>query len=201
MAKNKLAAIADKDAARTENENLKISFEYIDWESEEFFFHGMEEKYYQKFFDCITTIKSSKEAEIVQQKHYSLSPKSIFNTNTSIKLSFPKSVVTKIKEKLYVQTRDDEGALSQAKEITANAFEISLSKNYGRIHGFIWNNTFHLVWFDPAHNLYPMRRRITHHIDAATVRCFSPDECLRLQAKIKELQDENADLYDALAAQ
>jgi hypothetical protein len=199
MAKNKLAEIADKDATKVANENLSVSFEYLDWDSEEFFFHGMNKKYYQKFFNCLTTIKSSKEADIVQCKHPSLSPKSIFNTSTSIKSAFPDSVVNKIKNKLFVQTRDDEGSLSQAKEITSNAFEISLSKNYGRIHGFIWNNTFHIVWFDPAHNLYPMKQGITRHVDAAVVKCFSPDECLRLQAKIKELQEENAELYEAFA--
>lgn len=199
MAKNKFTGIADKDAAKAANENLRISFEYLDWDSEEFFFHGMIEKYYQKFFECLTTIKSSKEAEIVQQNHSSLSPKSIFNTNTSIKPSFPDSVINSIKSKLYVQTRDDDGSLSQAKEITSNAFELSLSKNYGRIHGFIWNSTFHIVWFDPGHNLYPMKQGITRHADAAVVRCFSPDECLRLQNKIKELQEENVDLYAAFA--
>lgn len=76
----------------------------------------------------------------------------------------------------FRQTRDDESSLSQAKEITSNAFEISLSKNYGRIHGFIWNNTCHIVWFDPAHNLYPMKQGITRHVDAAVVKCFSPRE-------------------------
>lgn len=76
---------------------------------------------------------------------------------------------------------------------------MSLSKKYGRLHGFIWNNTFHIVWFDPAHNLYPMQFGITKHRDAATVKCFARDEILRLQTKIKELQKENAELYQALA--
>lgn len=201
MAKSRFADIADIDAAKAANENLRLSFECLDWDSEEFFFHGMEVKYYQKFFACLTEIKSSKEAEIVQRKHPSLSPKPIFNTDTSIKSSFPESVLNRIKDKLFVQTRDDEGSLSQAKEIVSNAFEISLSRNYGRIHGFIWNNTFHLVWFDPAHNLYPMKQGITRHIDAATIKCFSPDECLRLQEQIKKLQEENDELYKAFADQ
>ena len=99
---------------------------------------------------------------------------------------------------VYVQTRDEDSSKAQATEIASRAFEISLSKNYGRLHGFIWNNTFHIVWFDPAHNLYPMKSGITKHRDAATVKCFSPHETLRLQEKIRELQEEIAQLYEEL---
>jgi hypothetical protein len=194
MAKNKYGNIASADAKAVSEEKLKVSFDYLDWESEEFFFHGMEEKYYQKFFECMTSLQSSNEKDITQQIHPSLSPKSIFNTNKSIKSSFPLIIVSKIKHKLFVQTRDDESSEAQAKEIVNRAFEISLSKNYGRVHGFVWNNVFNVVWFDPAHNLFPMKQGITKHKNAATVKCFSPEECMRLQEKIKELQDENEEL-------
>ncbi|MEA5552496.1 hypothetical protein VB713_16260 [Anabaena cylindrica UHCC 0172] len=198
MAKNKFDAIAEQDARSVLEERLRISFKYLDWDSEEFFFHGMEIKYYQKFFDCISTIESSTEREITEQTHPSLSPKSIFNSQTSIRNSFSDEVITRIKDKLFVQTRDEESSLDQAREIASRAFEVRLGKNYGRIHGFIWNNTFNIVWFDPAHNLYPMNRGITKHKDVATVKCFSPDECLRLQEIIKELQKENTELYETL---
>lgn len=55
----------------------------------------------------------------------------------------------------------------------------------------MWNNTFYIVWFDPAHNLFPMKKGITKHKNAATIKCFAPEECLRLQKKIIELQKEN----------
>jgi hypothetical protein len=108
MAKNKFSAIAEQDARSVVEERLRISFKYLDWDSDEFFFYEMEIKYYQEFFDCI------------------------------------------------------------------------------------------IVWFDPAHNFYPMNRGITKYKDVATVKCFSPDECLRLQEIIKELQKENTELYEAL---
>jgi hypothetical protein len=202
MAKSKIAIIAEQDARAVAEERLRVSFEYIDWDSDEFFFHGMEIKYYQKFFDCISVITSSKEREITEQTHPSLLPKSIFNTQTSIKESFPNGVIEKIKNKLFVQTRDEQSSLAQAHEITSRAFEVRVAakSNYGRIHGFIWNNTFNIVWFDPAHNLYPMKYGIQSHKDYATVKCFSPDEALRLQEKIKELQEENAELYEALSS-
>ena len=175
MGKNKFASIADQDAKIVAEERLRVSFEYIDWESEEFFFHGMEIKYYQKFFDCIETIKSSKEKQITEQTHPSLSPKSIFNSGTAIKNSFPEHIIEKIKSKLFVETRDEETSKAKANEIASRAFEVRVTKNYGRIHGFIWNNTFNIVWLDPAHNLYPMKGGITRHKDAATIKCFSPD--------------------------
>jgi hypothetical protein len=197
---NKYRLIADADAQFAFEEKLKVSFEYIDWDTEEFFFHGMEVKYYQKLFDCIVEITKSREKDIIEQTHPSLRPKSIFNSSSSIKNSFPESVIAKIKDKLFIQTRNEESSKAQAIEIASRAFEVSLSKAYGRIHGFVWNNTFYIVWFDPAHNLYPMRFGITKHIDAAIVRCFSPEEALRLQDKIKELQDENAELYEVLGS-
>ena len=196
---NKYRRIADSDAQSVSDEQLKVSFEYIDWDAEEFFFHGMEVKYYQKVFACISEVRQCRERDIVVQTHPSLSPKSIFNSSSSIKDSFPASVLSKIKDKLYVETKDEESSSAKAIEIASRAFEISPSKNYGRIHGFVWNNTFHIVWFDPAHNLYPMKSGIRKHKDAAVVKCFSPDEALRLQTVIKELQQENAELYEALA--
>jgi hypothetical protein len=200
MAKSKFIRLAEQDAKSVEEERLRVSFKYLDWDSEEFFFHGMEIKYYQKFFACISTIESSIEKDITEQTHPSLLPKSIFNSQTSIRDSFPNDVIEKIKDKLFVETRDEELSLAQAKEITSRAFELRLGKNYGRIHGFIWNKTFNIVWFDPAHNLYPMNQGIRKHQDAATVKCFSPDECLRLQEKIKELQKENTELYEAFCS-
>jgi hypothetical protein len=157
----------------------------------------MEIKYYQEFFDCISTVEFSIEREITQQTHPSLSPKSIFNSQTSIRDSFSDEVI-KIKDKLLFQTMDEELLLAQAREIGSRVFEVKLERNHGRIHGFIWNNMFNIVWFEPAHNLYPMNRGITKHKDVATVKCFSPDQCLRLQEIIKELQKENTELYEAL---
>ena len=197
MAKNKFSAIAEQDAKSVVEECLRVSFKYLDWDSDEFFFHGIEIKYYQKLFDCISTIESSTEREITEQTHPSLSPKSIFNSQTSIRDSFSDEVI-KIKDKLFVQTRDEELLLDQAREIGSRPFEVRLGRNYGRIYGFIWNNTFNIVWFDPTHNFYPMNRGITKHKDVVTVKYVSPDERLQLQEIIKELQKENTEFYEAL---
>jgi hypothetical protein len=186
--------IADNAARTVSEERLRISFDYIDWDSEEFFLHGLLPKYYQKLFECISEIKRTREREITQQTHVSLSPKSIFNTTTAIRKGFPDAVVEKIKDKLFIQSRDEKAARNEAREITSRAFEISLSKNYGRVHGFIWNNTFHIVWFDPAHNLYPMKVGVKEQKVFAPVKCFGPEEVVRLLGVIEELQQENREL-------
>jgi hypothetical protein len=85
---NKFAGIAAKDAEAVNSEKLKISFEYLDWETDEFFFHGLEAGYYQKFFECLTQIKQSVERDILEQTHPSLTPKSIFNKDGT-KNEFP----------------------------------------------------------------------------------------------------------------
>jgi len=199
MAKNVFAEIADKDADAVLREKLKISFEFVDWESEDLFFiHGIEPKYYHKLFECMTEIKGSQEKLITEQSHPSLRPKSIFNTPTSIRNSFPESVVQKLTEKLLVQTDNRDTAKSQALEVVKRAFEVSPSKGYGRVHGFIWNNTFHIVWFDPAHNLYPWSGKGKKPTPPTQIRCFAPTEVLKLRVEIDELKEENAELWEAM---
>jgi len=40
-------------------------------------------------------------------------------------------------------------------DVDDDAFQISLSLSNGRVHGYFVTNTFHVVWLDPRHNLYP----------------------------------------------
>lgn len=134
--------IADDDDSKIRNERLRVSFKYIDIDDEAFFFDGHDKKYYKKFFECLTTLKSCRAQEITQQSHPSLAPKSIFNTKLGTRQGFPDSIRSKVGEMLL------------------QAFEISLGKNHGRIHGFILDNIFYIVWVDPAHNLYPGTRSV-----------------------------------------
>lgn len=199
MARNIYAEIAAKDADAVSREKLKISFEFVDWDSEDIFFiHGIEPTYYHKLFECVTTIKNSLEKQITEQSHPSLRPKSIFNTDTSVRDSFPDSVVDRLVQKLKVESVTDEEAKDKAIEYSRRAFEVSPSKSYGRVHGFVWNNTFHVVWFDPAHNLYPWSGKGKKPRPPTTIRCFSPEEALKLREEIDALKKENSELWEAL---
>jgi len=198
---SKLSKIAAKDAKIVSDEKLKISFEYISLGSEEFFFHGLEQEYYVKFFECITQIKKSVEKDILEQTHPSLKPKSIFNKKGT-KDEFPSSVINKVADKIFLETRNRDEANSQAKSITTKrAFEVRVTRSYGRLHGFIWNNIFHVVWVDPAHNLYPLNKYgIRKQEDYATVKAFSGDEVVRLKDELKNLQEQYDELFSEWAS-
>jgi len=128
MAKNRFEKIASEDAKLVANECLRISFEYLDWDTEGFFFHGLKVEYYQKVFDCLSEIKRCKEKDIVEQTHPSLKPKSIFNKDGT-KNSFPDSVIKKISDNLFVQSRDRESSDSEAIDITSKrAFEVRVQR-------------------------------------------------------------------------
>ncbi|WP_204105855.1 MULTISPECIES: hypothetical protein [Spirulina sp. CCY15215] len=100
-------------------------------------------------------------------------------------------------DKLFLETRDRNSAKSEAESITIKrAFEVRVTKSYGRIHGFIWNNIFHVVWVDPAHNLYPKNEYgVRKQQDYATVKSFSGDEVIRLKDELKALQEKYDELF------
>ncbi|EHI5143939.1 hypothetical protein QNE83_000972 [Vibrio alginolyticus] len=197
---SKYKKLADKSAKEIDEEKLTVSFEYLDMDTEEFFFHGLEADFYKKFFRCITTIKQAINKEIAEQTHPSLIPKSIFNKKGT-KGAFPSIVVDKVKDKLFVETRDEADSEQKAIEITSGrAFELRITKVSGRIHGFLWNNRFYVVWIDPAHNLYPLNQfGIRKQEDYAKVRCCSIEELCKLKDELKNLQDEYDELFTAYA--
>ena len=197
---SKISKIAAKDAQTVGSEKLKISFEYMDWSTQEFFFHGLEQSYYFKFFECITQIKKSVEKDILEQTHPLLTPKSIFHKRGT-KDEFPSGVIGKVADKLFLETRDRDSANDEAISITTRrAFEVRVAKSYGRLHGFIWNNIFHVVWIDPAHNLYPLNKYgVRKQEDYATVQSFSGDEFVRLRDELRTLQEQYDELYEEWA--
>lgn len=214
---NRYARQADKDHADANALKLRVSFEYLDLSLPHFFFHGLEAEHYRKIFDCINTVANATESEIVQQRHPSLESKSIFNTTTGTYKRFPESIEDAIAQKIKVPPADIAKlsgpalkaaletslryAREEAKKIVGTAFEVRISKAYGRIHGIVWDKVFYVVWFDPAHNLYPDRNGIRLHGAFAEVKSFSPESvmalkdahethCAELTAKCHELEQE-----------
>ncbi len=204
MAKKKLESsirknFAEESYRKISDEKLKISFKFIDWESEEFFIHGLTQKYYELLFDAFNDIQKSTADEIKQQTHPRLMPKFINwqGDSTITRSSFP----DKIKNSLRPQSGNDENELQkQYEEMTRDSFELRVAKGYGRIHGFIFDNTFYLVWFDPAHNLFPGRddkgrdRKTKLPSEVTQVKSFSPEEINRIKELNKTLYQENHQL-------
>lgn len=57
----------------------------------------------------------------------------------------------------WVETSEPEGfsrVPPQFSDMTPLQFEISANE-HGRVHGFFLDDTLHIVWLDPDHNLYP----------------------------------------------
>lgn len=215
MAKKKiessvLKSFAEDSYRKISNEKLRISFKFVDWESEEFFLHGLSKKYYELLFDAFNDIQNSTADDIKQQTHPRLMPKFINwkGDSTITRSAFP----DKIKDALRPQCGNDENELQkQYEEMTRDSFELRVAKGYGRIHGFIFDNTFYIVWLDPAHNLFPGRddkgrdRKTKLPSEVAQVKSFSPEEVNRikelnitLSEENQRLRQENAELMQLL---
>lgn len=182
-------SLADQKFESIDNEYLDISFKYIDWECEHFFLEGLKNQNYQELFAALNRLKFTTNKSFREQTAYDLTPKAIFKTETGLYKEFNQNTV----ELLSNALKNEEDPKTRAREYLRQAFEIRITgKNHGRIHGFLMNHTFHIVWFDPAHNLYHGKRKPQSMKEYATVkRCFSPDE-------FEKLQKENSELYDLL---
>lgn len=185
---NNFEKLANKSYQSSENEYLNISFKYIDWDCEHFFLQGLKNENYKQIFDALEKLKNTSVKSFREQTAYGgLTPKSIFNTSSGLYNRFNSNTYSLVKTSLQAEENSEE----QAEALLKQAFEIRIAgKNQGRIHGFLWNNTFHIVWFDPAHNLYYGKRPPQTMKEYATVkRCFSPEQFEELQTQIKDLTD------------
>ncbi|MEA5619688.1 hypothetical protein VB711_17845 [Cronbergia sp. UHCC 0137] len=195
---NAIKSISEDSYQQVKHEKLKISFKYIDWESADFFIHGLSKKYYQLLFEAFDAIQMATVYEIKEQTHQRLNPKFINwkGDSTITQSSFP----DKIKNSLIPQCGNDENELQkQFEAMTRDSFELRVAKNYGRIHGFIFDTTFHIVWFDPGHNLFPgsnqgkaNKTKLPEEI--GKVKPFCPEEFNRLKDKNISLYNQNQEL-------
>lgn len=176
---NKLANRFDLDS----QEPLRVSFQYIDWDKEHFFVHGLDSKFYRQLFDCLHRLSKHQESEIRQQKAPDLNPKFInWDHKFITESSFPGSI---------------------SREICSHAFEVRITKNAGRIHGFIWGNVYYVVWFDPCHNLFPgaegnKTKGITSPADYIKIKPLSNEFVNKLTEEIEKLKVENKELTSLL---
>ena len=205
MAKhNKYQGIAEEDHKKAEATLLRLSFEYLDWDDGDLFFlHGLEADYYKKDFETLSEVKRSTESSILTQNHPSLVPKSIFNTPKSKRSSFPVKIIDTIETKLKAESAglSPSESRQKAKTIVDRAFEVRVGKAYGRVHAFLWDKVFHVVWFDPAHNLYPKEDHgIRGPKEYATVKCFSPAEVEAVLAENRRVVDEQNEISAKMTA-
>jgi hypothetical protein len=58
----------------------------------------------------------------------------------------------------WEDTSESGFGLPNEKQLVDTPYQFSLSSNeHGRVHGFLINETFYIVWLDPDHLLYPAK--------------------------------------------
>lgn len=146
---------------------LSLSFKFVDFEIEYFFLHGLDKQFYSHLIEVFNEIPihTAEDIKASRLKQSQLNPKKIqwhlYGTSKSnlTHSSFPIDKSSKIfsyikaeKEKENENTTIDE-VIKEVNQFVRDAYEIYITKNSGRIHGFIHDDIFYIVWFDPAHNL------------------------------------------------
>lgn len=213
---SKYSQIAEKSHSKVAAEKLQVSLDFLDWDHPEIFFvHGLEPEHYKKLFECLAELGRSTEEQIVQQTHPSLSPKSIFNNKNATINCFPDRIKDLLRHQLEGPKPDANiNYATMAQNAIDRAFEVRIGRSYGRLHGFVLNKVFHVVWLDPAHNLYPdINDGVRGPAKYATVKGFGPAEVIdlkeknrqlveamnNLQEKMNSLQKEHDELYEEYA--
>jgi hypothetical protein len=117
-----------------DNETLRFSFKHLDLNHKKFSIKKKEHDYFGKVLERLKAISTFKASEVFANRSSSLRAHPIDWRHTSEKKGFSH-------------------LNSQLQDIPAYQFQIS-SNEHGRIHGFILENIFFIIWFDPEHNLY-----------------------------------------------
>ena len=125
------------DVAEREQENKEVifSFKYLDLlGNNKFSIAGCGENYLEKLLLRLKDLSTIQVDEFLSSRSPSLRAHEIDWKNTTEPNGF-----TNLNAYL--------------REKTAFQFEISANE-YGRVHGFLINRVFYIVWLDPHHNLY-----------------------------------------------
>lgn len=117
------------------NEDVIFSFKYLDLHSNpKFSIGGCGESYMEKLLLRLKDVSTIKYDEFTSSKSPSL---------RAHKINWSKTTEPQGFTCLNLELR----------ELSAFQFEISANE-YGRVHGFLNNRIFYIVWLDPHHNLY-----------------------------------------------
>jgi len=132
--KGKKGRIHPPSKASIDHETLRFSFQHLEISHEKFRLDGRAAQYFIKLFERLQNLSSLKHTEFTSNRGNSLRSHPIDWGNTSEKDGF-----THLN--------------NQLKGLPPCQFQVS--KNNGRVHGFLLDNVFFVVWFDPDHLLYP----------------------------------------------
>jgi hypothetical protein len=85
-------------------------------------------------------------------------------------------------------------------QIKDDCWQFRLSTSNGRVHGFMIENVFYIVWLDPHHNFYPDEKFGGEKYFSAPLTPFQELELEyeRLKEQITTLKEEKEELYQML---
>lgn len=116
---------------------LRFSFKFLDLDHELFHCKGREAIYFQRLLDRMKDLSGTPVSALT-------------NARPNAALRFHR-----------IDWQDDRVSVKSFgirgwEEYDQEAWQFSISANeHGRIHGFLIENVFYVVWLDPEHQLYP----------------------------------------------
>jgi hypothetical protein len=125
--------IKEKESSLIHKE-INFSFKYLDLNDSDFSIDDCSADYFLKFIERLKNICGLSPIELIHNKSKSLRFHTIEWEKTSKKDGFC-------------------NLSSHYQDLPAYQFSISANK-HGRIHGFILETVFFIVWFDPKHRVY-----------------------------------------------
>jgi len=201
---SKLSKYAESKQKEIKSLKLTVSYKFVEHSNDYFFLHGLSQDYYIHLTKTLEKLQEVTEEDLRIRKPIvdDLRPKPInFGSGGSIThTSFPIGENTDIYTFIKNRTRKQDPTATETiikdnvNSFVKNAFELSLATNYGRIHGFLNQNIFYIVWFDPAHNLFLSKHRgkiqkikLPHEVEK--IRPICPTKYQEYNDKLKELEE------------
>ncbi|MBN2980096.1 hypothetical protein [Cohnella algarum] len=163
---------AQKTLNRYAEENVIFSWQFFDREHKYFNCGNADQGW---LLNCLETMKKVSGMKVVEFKVHRHKPLRVHPHNWDhVSAKFP------LNDELFKQIEND-------------AYQFALSTARGRVHGFLIDNVFYIVWLDPDHNLYPSKKH------GGIVKCDPPDDCYDCySAELLALEEEKNEIYSEI---
>lgn len=122
--KNKISDSSVTRKFQSQNK-LKLSFEFFDRTHKAFNLGGVSVEWFVTLYDMLKEWTSKNWSELKKITSFDIHPKT-----SGWKYTFPFEGAEQLEQ-----------------------FQIRVSRSKGRVHGFILDGTFYIVWLDPHHNM------------------------------------------------
>jgi hypothetical protein len=132
-----LSVHQQQEISKFREDKVMFSFHFLDLQHKAFNCGRTNESWFLHLFENLREIsKLSRNEFVVQQRnHYDVHPHDFNKTEFHYKESLPAGYFEQLNEDWCIQFR--------------------LSSSGGRVHGFMIDNTFYVLWLDPHHNMNP----------------------------------------------